>query len=187
MYPKLLLCLLLLPISAAYAMENLSTKIITYNIATRFDRDDRTASRLINKKFSQSIVPQHILNEQYEAACKINDIPSMIELRRKGALHQEEETYILFLHKKPNLIIKIIPYNQHDIANILLYGIEQDNVDFIQWILGTYPPTSDSSLWKKWTHTSCNETLNPLNQLKITLLLSAYHRNLIATTLEKYQ
>lgn len=62
MHHKLLLGLLLFPISATHAMKLVfeNSEIITYNIAPQLDRDDRTALKLTNKKLCKIIIPQHI-------------------------------------------------------------------------------------------------------------------------------
>jgi hypothetical protein len=120
---------------------------IIYGIAPCLDRDDRTALKLTNNYFCNILTPQHILNEQYQLACATNNVEQMNELRRRGALTIQEEVYNLFLNNKPKLIIHIVPKHKPEIIRaIFFYGVEQDNDEFMQWLLDTKKPHHDSPL-----------------------------------------
>lgn len=170
MHHKLLLGLLIFPISATHAMKLVleNNEIITYNIAPRLDRDDRTAFKLINKKLYTMIIPQHILNERYNSACNKNDAVLMDDLRRQGALKLAEEAYKLFLNKKPELS-KTLPRNQVDVSDLFLYGIEQNNINFMHWLLSTRKPYFGSLLLDRSLAHS-----KKLNYDEITQLLNDY-------------
>jgi hypothetical protein len=162
--------LLLLPTTTAHPMEKILRttqrialeRVTIYNIAPRLDRDDRTALKLTNNFFCNIIIPQHILNEQYQLACATKNIEQSNELRRKGALMLEEEVYKLFLSHKKNLVIHIIPRRgkSNIMRTIFFYGIQQNNLSFIQWLLDTEKPHYESLLIDKYFKyaNSCNHT-----------------------------
>ncbi len=180
----LLLSILLAP-SGIHAMKNTLTdkrsiidamefvlnnkEIITYKLAPLLDRQDRAKLRIINKNYAAFIKPQHIINQQYKLACLNKDTEAINEWRRKGALNPDEEIYKLFLDNKRKIIRKIIPYNYHDISNIFFYGIQQDNVIFMQWLLDTTKPCFNSYLAK-----GSLERSKQLNRHEITQLFESY-------------
>lgn len=164
-----LLCLLLLSTITIHSMEKLSDDKIIYNIAPRLDRDDRTALKLTNNYFCKIIVPQHVLNEQYQLTCLTENKEQIEELRKKGALKIEEEAYQLFCHNKPQLIIKIAHKNQNAVRALFLYGIQQNNLQFMQWLLHTKKPHHLSRLLDY-----AQEEAKSLNRHDITRLLENY-------------
>jgi hypothetical protein len=145
----LLFCSLLLSTTTIHSMHQLSLQTaFVYNIAPRLDRDDRTALKLTNNFLCYIIIPQHILNEQYRFACATKHTEQINELRKKGALTPEEETYKLFLSHKKNLIISIVLRRGKPeiIRDIFFYGIKQNNVQFMQWLLNVKKPHYESQL-----------------------------------------
>lgn len=145
---KLMLCLFLLSTYATHAMDTLSKDIIIYNLAPNLDRDDRTALKLITKPFYEFITPQHILNEEYKAACIQKDTVEAIKLRSKGALTIKEEIYRLSFKDKQKLIKKIILSDQDNMSDILLYGVEQNDAPFMKWLIDTKKPHYASQLFQ---------------------------------------
>lgn len=174
MHHKLLLCLLLLPIPTVHAMENMTKDIIAYDISYHLNRKSRSALSLTNKRHSQIIVSQCKLNTEYAAAYRANDMPTMLELRKKGALHYYEEIYKLFVNEQKNLAKNI--WLNHDcklvtfcIESAFTHGITLNNKEFILWLLEIEKPLYNGNLI-----TNAFTLANKLEHTEITQKLAWY-------------
>lgn len=116
----------------------------------------------------QNYYPSTYINEQYNSACNKNDAVLINDLRRQGALKLAEEAYKLFLNNKPKLSTKL-PRNQVDVSDLFLYGIEQNNINFMRWLLNTRKPYFQSPLIDRSLANS-----KQLNHNEITQLLNDY-------------
>ncbi len=132
-------------------MENISNDIIVYDIGYHLNRPTRSALSLTNKRHSQIIMSQYTLNTEYAKAYKEKDMPTMLELRKKGALHYYEEIYKLFVDAQKKLAKTI--WLNHDcklvafcIKSAFTHGITLNNKEFILWLLEIEKPLYNSDL-----------------------------------------
>jgi len=154
-------------------MENISNDIIIYHIGSRLNnRFTKDNFRLTNTRYSTLIMPQSILNEKFESACRTNNKDDILEYRRKGALHMHEEIYNLCADKKEDLA-KIL-WTQHNkglgafcIKSAFSYGIKQNNEAFITFLLKEGKPAYNSDALKnaiiKSRKLNCTEITQTLN------------------------
>ncbi len=153
MFNRFLLYLFFLPISMIHAMETassnpmqtLSDDLIVYNIGRRLDRIERNIFRLTDKKYSQIILTQKQLNDHYIEACKINNTHLMLEWRKQGALDRLEEICNLAIDKRRNrnILAEKLCFNcpkPMTTMTVLLYGIRQNNLPFVSWVLKAANP-----------------------------------------------
>jgi hypothetical protein len=173
MHHKILLCLLL-PIPTVHAMENIANDIIVYDIGYHLNRPARTALSRTNKRHSQIIMSQYRLNTEYAKAYEANDIPTMLELRKKGALHYYEEIYKLFVDNQKNVAKSI--WLNHDcklvafcIKSAFTHGITLNNKEFVLWLLEIEKPLYNGNLI-----TNAIKLANELEHTEITQKLAWY-------------
>jgi hypothetical protein len=155
-------------------MEMLSDDIIIYDISPRLNRLTKNSYKCINKKFSELIISQDILNKNYTIAKKNNNLAMMLEWRKKGALSIHEEVYNIFTENK-KLSAKMLWFQHTNtpepfcVESAFAYGISMNNKPFITFLLEESQPSHDSNI------------------ITVTIALSKkFERREIIATLEKY-
>ena len=123
--------------------------LILYHIGPYFDRLDRNNFRLTNTKYSQLILPQELLNSNYEKACEDNNTNAMIKWRKQGALKPHEEICNLAVDTRQNrkLLAEKLWHRfsvQIIIMPALSYAVIENNLPFASWILKIGKPRHDS-------------------------------------------
>ncbi len=153
MINALLFCLFLLQISVTNAMDipndlikTLPDTLILYHFGPYLDRLDRNNFRLTDKKNSQLIIPQSLLNGKYIEACKSDNIDLMILWRKQGALEQYEEICKLALDVRynRNILAEKLWFGgirtDEKITTGFSYAIKHNHLLFVSWILKTVKP-----------------------------------------------
>jgi hypothetical protein len=155
-------------------MSILTNDLILYHIGPHLNRLDRNNFRLTNKRHSELILCQALLNANYQHACENNNTPEIIKWRNQGALKPYEEICALALHKQSNrkLLAKKL-WAHHPKTSItidgLAYAITQNNLPFVQWILNT----SNPAYWSHAVDSAINLSAK-LNCRAITTYLKYY-------------
>lgn len=155
-------------------METLSHDIIIYHIGPQLNRLTKNSYKCINKNFSELIISQATINENYTIAKKTNNHAMMLEWRKKGALYIHEEVYNIFIENK-KLSAKMLWFQHTNtpepfcIESALAHGIRMNNKPFITFLLEEAKPSHDSNI------------------ITVTIALSKrLEHNEIIATLEQY-
>lgn len=100
-------------------------------------------------------------------------------------LNLDEKIYTLFLENKQTEAQKILPRNEQKIASLFMYGTNQNNVNFMQWLLNTKKPLFDSLTIQE----SLRISQNNHQRTEIAQLLENYiedERKALGLELERY-
>lgn len=166
-----LLSLLLLPVTT---IKPMIIDAMTHHVSTHLNRIARSALKATCKILQTHIPSQNSLNKQYDLAYFKNDQLTMQQLRKKGALPTHEEVYNLFVEKNYTLAQKIWSKNAFntipcDVTSAYLYGVMQNNKEFINWLLQKLNPPYDG-----YVITKSLELANVLQRNEIKKTLTAY-------------